>query len=64
MAALKEAGIDDNTIVVWTTDNGAWIDTWPDAGETPFRGEKSSTFEGGFRVPAMVRWPGHVPLAW
>lgn len=61
MAALKEAGIDDNTIVVWTTDNGAWIDTWPDAGETPFRGEKSSTFEGGFRVPAMVRWPGHVP---
>ena len=61
MAALKEAGIDDNTIVVWTTDNGAWIDTWPDSGNTPWRGEKSSTFEGGFKVPAMVRWPGHVP---
>jgi arylsulfatase A-like enzyme len=61
MQALKDAGIDDNTIVIWTTDNGAWIDTWPDSGNTPFRGEKSTTFEGGFRVPAMVRWPGHVP---
>lgn len=59
--AIKDAGIDENTIIVWTTDNGAWIDAWPDAGYTPFRGMKGTSFEGGFRCPAIVRWPGHVP---
>ena len=46
--------------MVWTTDNGAWIDAWPDAGYTPFRGMKGSSFEGGFRVPAIAWWPGKV----
>jgi arylsulfatase len=59
--ALRDAGIDRNTIVVWTTDNGPWIDAWPDAGYTPFRGMKGTVFEGGWRVPAIVWWPGHVP---
>jgi arylsulfatase len=58
--AIRDAGIADNTIVVWTTDNGAWIDAWPDAGYTPFRGEKGSSYEGGFRVPAIAWWPGHI----
>ncbi len=58
--AIRDAGIDKDTIVVWTTDNGAWIDAWPDAGYTPFRGMKGTSFEGGFRVPAIVWWPGHV----
>ncbi len=58
--AIRDAGIDENTIVVWTTDNGAWIDAWPDAGYTPFRGMKGTCFEGGFRCPALVRWPGHI----
>ena len=53
--AIRDAGIAENTIVVWTTDNGAWIDAWPDAGYTPFRGEKGSSDEGGFRVPAIGR---------
>ncbi len=57
---LDELGIADNTIVVFSTDNGAEKFTWPDGGTTPFRGEKGTTWEGGFRVPAMVRWPGHV----
>jgi arylsulfatase len=59
--ALRDAGIDKNTIVVWTTDNGAWIDAWPDAGYTPFRGMKGTVFEGGWRVPAIMWWPGHIP---
>jgi arylsulfatase len=50
-----------NTIVVITADNGAWQDAWPDAGTVPFRGEKGSPFEGGFRVPGLMWWPGHVP---
>lgn len=60
MQAVHDADIDENTIVVWTTDNGAWIDAWPDAGYTPFRGMKGTSFEGGFRCPAIVRWPGHI----
>ena len=57
---LDTLGIADNTIVVYSTDNGAEKFTWPDGGTVPFRGEKGSTWEGGFRVPAMVRWPGTV----
>jgi arylsulfatase A-like enzyme len=58
--AIRDAGIDENTLVIWTTDNGAWVDAWPDAGYTPFRGEKGTIFEGGFRVPAIAWWPGHI----
>ncbi len=57
---LDEWGIADNTIVIYSTDNGAEKFTWPDGGTVPFRGEKGSTWEGGFRVPAAVRWPGTV----
>ncbi|WP_083229012.1 arylsulfatase [Bordetella sp. H567] len=58
---LKDLGIDDNTIVVFTTDNGAENFTWPDGGQTPFAGGKGTALEGGFRVPAILRWPGKVP---
>jgi arylsulfatase A-like enzyme len=61
MNYLKSNGLDDNTIVVFTTDNGAENFTWPDGGQTPFAGGKGTGLEGGFRVPAMVRWPGKVP---
>jgi arylsulfatase A-like enzyme len=57
---LEEIGQADNTIVIFTTDNGAEVFTWPDGGMTPFRATKGTVFEGGFRVPAIVRWPGHV----
>jgi arylsulfatase len=60
LAKLEELGVADNTIVVFTTDNGAETFTWPDGGMIPFRGYKGTTWEGGFRVPAMVRWPGLV----
>jgi arylsulfatase A-like enzyme len=50
-----------NTIVIVTADNGAWLDAYPDAGTTPFRGEKGSPFEGGWRVPAVMWWPNHIP---
>src|SRR5215469_8522080 len=50
-----------NTIVIFTADNGAWQDAWPDAGTHPFRGEKGSSFEAGWRVPGIMWWPGHVP---
>ncbi len=60
MQAVRDAGISENTLVVWTTDNGAWVDAWPDAGYTPFRGMKGSSYEGGYRVPAMAWWPGHI----
>ncbi len=55
---LDDLGIADNTIVVFSSDNGAETFTWPDGGNTPFKGEKGTTYEGGFRVPALARWPG------
>ncbi|QDT56549.1 Arylsulfatase [Caulifigura coniformis] len=55
---LDDLGIAENTIVVYTTDNGAEVFTWPDGGTTPFRGEKATNWEGGFRVPMCIRWPG------
>jgi arylsulfatase len=58
---LDELGITDNTLVFYSTDNGPHYNTWPDAAATPFRGEKNTNWEGGWRVPAMVRWPGKVP---
>lgn len=61
MQKLKDMGVDDNTIVVFTTDNGTETFTWPDGGNTPFYGQKGTIYEGGFRAPAMIRWPGHVP---
>ncbi|MDL2403256.1 arylsulfatase [Rhizobium mayense] len=57
---LDDLGIADNTIVLYTTDNGAEIALWPDGAMTPFHGEKGTTWEGGFRIPMMVRWPGVV----
>ena len=57
---LDELGIADNTIVFYSTDNGVHLNTWPDAGMTPFQGEKNTNWEGGWRVPAMVRWPGKI----
>jgi arylsulfatase A-like enzyme len=61
MQKLKDMGVADNTIVVFTTDNGTEAFTWPDGGQTPFYGAKGTGYEGGFRVPAIVCWPGHVP---
>jgi len=55
---LDDLGIADNTIVIYTTDNGAEVMSWPDGGTTPFRGEKNTNWEGGYRVPMTVRWPG------
>ncbi|UCG87916.1 MAG: arylsulfatase [Gemmatimonadota bacterium] len=57
---LDELGIADNTIVFYSTDNGPHYNTWPDAASTPFRGEKNTNWEGGWRVPSMVRWPGRI----
>jgi arylsulfatase len=58
---LDELDLADNTIVLYSTDNGPHMNTWPDAGMTPFRNEKNSNWEGAYRVPAIVRWPGHIP---
>ena len=55
---LDELGIADNTIVLYSTDNGPHYNTWPDAGTTPFHGEKNSSWEGAYRVPAFIKWPG------
>jgi arylsulfatase A-like enzyme len=60
LKALDDAGIADNTLVVYSTDNGPHMNSWPDAAMTPFRSEKNSNWEGAYRVPAMVRWPGHI----
>jgi arylsulfatase len=60
LKGLDDLGIADNTIVVFTTDNGAEVYTWPDGGMTPFRATKGTVYEGGFRVPAIIRWPGKV----
>ena len=57
---LDELGVADNTLVLYTTDNGVHFNHWPDAGITPFRGEKNTNWEGGFRVPAVVRWPNNI----
>jgi arylsulfatase len=58
---LKRDGLDDDTIVVFSTDNGAENFTWPDGGQTPFAGGKGTVLEGGFRVPCIARWPGKIP---
>jgi arylsulfatase len=60
LAKLKELGVEDNTIVMYSTDNGAETFTWPDGGTTMFRGEKNTNWEGGYRVPTAIRWPGVV----
>jgi len=59
LKVLDELGITDNTIVMYSTDNGPHMNSWPDAGMTPFRSEKNTNWEGAYRVPAMLRWPGH-----
>jgi arylsulfatase len=65
LKVLDDLGITDNTIVFYSTDNGPHMNTWPDAAMTPFRGEKNTNWEGGWRVPAAVRWPGHIkPGQW
>ena len=61
LKGLEDLGIADNTIVVFSTDNGAEVFTWPDGGMTPFRATKGTVYEGGFRVPCIIRWPGKVP---
>ena len=58
---LDTLGIADNTIVIYTTDNGPHYNQWPDGGLSPFRGEKNTNWEAGYRVPALIRWPGHIP---
>ncbi len=60
LKAIDDAGISDNTIVLYTTDNGPHMNSWPDAAMTPFRSEKNTNWEGAFRVPAMIRWPGKI----
>src|SRR5437879_2172899 len=61
MNKLKDMGVDEDTIVVFTAGNGTEVFTWPDGGQTPFAQSKGTGMEGGFRAPAMIRWPGKVP---
>jgi arylsulfatase len=61
MKKLQDAGLEEDTLLAFTTDNGAENFTWPDGGQTPFAGSKGTVLEGGFRVPCIVRWPGRVP---
>ncbi|CAH1670532.1 arylsulfatase [Chelatococcus asaccharovorans] len=63
LSKLDQLKIAENTIVIYTTDNGPHQNSWPDAGTTPFRSEKNTNWEGAFRVPAMIRWPGHIQPA-
>jgi arylsulfatase len=58
---IEDLGLADNTIIQYSTDNGPHYNTWPDAGTTPFRGEKNSNWEGAFRVPCFIKWPGKFP---
>jgi len=60
LKALDDLGLADDTIVIYTTDNGPHANSWPDAANTPFRSEKNTNWEGAFRVPAFIRWPGHI----
>jgi len=60
LQALDDMGLANNTIVLYTTDNGPHMNTWPDGAMTPFRSEKNTNWEGAFRVPCMIRWPGHI----
>ena len=60
LKAIDDAGIADNTFVMYATDNGPHMNSWPDAAMTPFRNEKNSNWEGAYRVPCMVRWPGKI----
>jgi arylsulfatase len=60
LGVVDDLGIGEDTIVIYSTDNGPHMNSWPDAGMTPFRGEKNSNWEGAYRVPAVVRWPGKI----
>jgi arylsulfatase len=60
LKALDDLGMADDTIVMYSTDNGPHMNSWPDGAMTPFRNEKNSNWEGAFRVPCMIKWPGHI----
>jgi arylsulfatase len=60
LQALDDLGMEDDTIVMYSTDNGPHMNSWPDGGMTPFRNEKNSNWEGAYRVPCMIKWPGHI----